>query len=305
MDRRVAVIDLGSNTFHLLIVELGQGYDSFRELYRKRSFIYLAKDGIERINDDRFRAGVECMEDFKAICKEYNVVSLTAIGTSALRSAENGQEFREAVYKATDIDIEIVSGIEEARFISLGITYHLDTTESSCLIMDIGGGSVEFILLENKVYTKGFSVNIGISELRAKMTYSEKMTGEEFRSNQELIRKKMGEDLVQIIKAQPECIVGASGPFEIIETIHGKDPNPGGNRFDADEIKTIAKSVVSKSYEERFNMPGMPEERADLSLESMMLIWFMLENIRSINTIIVSPFALKEGIIVDRYFRLP
>ncbi|MBT8229605.1 MAG: hypothetical protein KJO50_05050 [Bacteroidia bacterium] len=304
MDRRVAVIDLGSNTFHLLIVELGPSFDSFLEIYRKRSFVYLAKDGIDRINDDRFEAGLECMKDFNALCKQHKVSSLTAIGTSALRSAVNGQEFRTRVLQETGIDIEIVSGEEEARFISLGITHHLESSECNYVIMDIGGGSVEFILMNDTVKAQEISVNIGISELRAKMKYSEPMTDQEFAENQDLIRLKMGKALDDIRSARPECIVGASGPFEIIETIHGMNPNPAGNRFEAAKIKSIARSIVGKTYDERYTMPGMPDERADLSLESMMLIWLMLDKINSINTIVVSPYALKEGIIVDKYFRL-
>ena len=304
MDRRVAVIDLGSNTFHLLIVEIGQNGDSFSEVFRKRSFVYLAKDGIQRINAERFEAGLKCMIDFKEICDRHDVSAVAAVATSAIRSSANGKEFIKAVGQKTSINIEIISGIEEARLIALGISYHLDLNESCYLIMDIGGGSVEFILMKNKEMIFSVSENLGISELRTKMTYSDPMTNNELVNNMVLIRNVLGKSLETIQQCQPKCIIGASGPFEIIEKINAKMPNPNGNRFDAANVLKWARSIVLKSRDERFGISGMPEERADLSLESMILIYCVLLNIQSIKSFIVSPFALKEGIIADRYFKL-
>ena len=97
-------------------------------------------------------------------------------------------------------------------------------------------------------------------------------------------------------------LAGASGPFEIIESMMGAEPRFGGNKFMHREVLPLIQSVLGASLENRFKLKGMPEKRADLSLESMLLIDTLLDLVPSIENIIVTTYALKEGYILKQYF---
>ena len=152
---RVAIIDLGTNTFHLLIAET-RG-DQPEILYKTNVPVKL---GEGRINDNiitpaAFERGINCLKDFSLIIADYQVYKISATATSAVRSAENGNEFVNAVNERTGISIETISGDEEAELIYQGVKLSGAITNLS-LIMDIGGGSVELILCdtENLIWKK-------------------------------------------------------------------------------------------------------------------------------------------------------
>ena len=173
---RVAVIDLGSNTFHLLIVDLDSKRLKF--VYRERSFVYLAQGGKEHINDDRFELGIRVIHDFVNKARNLGVQSIKGVGTSALRSADNAQLFIDRALQECDLEIEVVSGREEAALIYEGVSFELQT-KIPMLIMDIGGGSLELIASENNQLSGLDSLPLGISHLRSLIHYSDPMTPEE------------------------------------------------------------------------------------------------------------------------------
>ncbi|NJK83906.1 MAG: hypothetical protein HC912_08960 [Saprospiraceae bacterium] len=138
---RYAVIDLGTNTFHLLIVEQNR-----QKLYQERQFVKLAENGIEHISAAPFQRGIETMLHFHRVLKKFDVQQVQAFGTAALRTAHNGSAFIEEVEEATGIEIQLISGEREAALIQKGVAQAIPATDAHSLIMDIGGGSVEFIL---------------------------------------------------------------------------------------------------------------------------------------------------------------
>ncbi|RZL51322.1 MAG: exopolyphosphatase, partial [Pedobacter sp.] len=161
---RIALIDLGTNTFHLLIAEIKQ--KKFDILYKTNVPVKL---GEGRINDNiiipnAFERGINCLETFAKTIKNYHVDKVKATATSAVRSAENGQDFVKVVKEKTAIEIEIISGDEEAELIYQGVKLSGGIQDLS-LIMDIGGGSVEFILCDTQNLIWKKSYNIGAARL--------------------------------------------------------------------------------------------------------------------------------------------
>ena len=159
---RVAVIDLGTNTFNLLIADIDpEGFDI---VHNSKEGVALGMGGINegRISEEAMERAFRAFEKFREICNQLNVVSITGIGTSAVRDAENNEEFLSELKKRFGIDIEIVDGLEEAKLIYQGVSlsYQFDQTS---LIMDIGGGSTEFIRIEEGKELEFLSANIGVS----------------------------------------------------------------------------------------------------------------------------------------------
>ena len=164
MPSKYAVIDFGTNTFHLLIVEARED-GQFIELHRERIFVKLAEDGIERIGDKAFVRALQAMQRYREILDDYQVENIKAIGTAALRTALNGQEFIDTVWKNSKIKIHLIDGQEEARLIHLGVNQAVDIGNDTALIMDIGGGSVEFIISDKLGVKWADSFPIGVAVL--------------------------------------------------------------------------------------------------------------------------------------------
>ncbi|RZK51462.1 MAG: exopolyphosphatase, partial [Pedobacter sp.] len=152
---RIAAIDLGTNTFHLIIAE--QNANELQIVYKTNQPVKLGEDITKNnsIIPVAFERGINCLKEFKNVLLINDVTVVKATATSAVRSAINGQDFVDAVKDATDIDIEVIDGDEEAELIYEGVKLSGAITGKS-LIMDIGGGSTEFILCdeENLIWKK-------------------------------------------------------------------------------------------------------------------------------------------------------
>ncbi|NNE25717.1 MAG: hypothetical protein HKN09_02635, partial [Saprospiraceae bacterium] len=268
-------------------------------VYRERAFVYLAKGGKDHIEQDRIDYGIEVLKKFVIKCATLAVRDTIGLGTSALRSADNAHEFISSVKEYCGLTVDVISGREEAELIHTGVVSEIKLNEN-LLVMDIGGGSVELIASEGQTIIDLMSLPLGISHLRSQIEYSDPMTVQEYKSIKSALLNQ-----IQPIKAWshlPTILAGASGPFEIIESILDAKPKAGGNRFDIDQVRAIARRILFASFEERQNIKGMPPKRADLALESMMLIDLVIELFPSLEYLIVTSWALKEGYLLSKYF---
>ncbi|HEY9003548.1 MAG TPA: exopolyphosphatase, partial [Mucilaginibacter sp.] len=161
MDKRFAVMDLGTNMFHLLIAE--GDINNFREIVHEDVAVKLGEGGINKgmILPAPFERGIATMKQFAKQISDNNTQNIKAIATSALRNASNGKEFIERVKTEAGIDIEIVDGNREASFIYSGVKASGLLSDHNSLIMDIGGGSVEFIIGNQSELTWKQSFEIG------------------------------------------------------------------------------------------------------------------------------------------------
>jgi exopolyphosphatase/guanosine-5'-triphosphate,3'-diphosphate pyrophosphatase len=165
MSRTLAIIDLGTNTFHLLIAQIGdRGY---KIIYRERLAVKIGMGGINEgiITEAGLHRALVAIQSFRNTIDQMGIQNIYAFGTSALRNAFNRQEVVEKIKTITNIDVSVISGNQEAEFIFYGVTSALDLDNDKALVMDIGGGSVEFIIGNNtKVFWKE-SFEIGAQRL--------------------------------------------------------------------------------------------------------------------------------------------
>ena len=142
---RVAVIDLGTNTFHLLIADI-KNKGQFETLKRIRKYVYIGEEGVSILGDKPLQRAFETLTHFKQTSTEFEVDEIIAFGTAALRTASNSNDFISKVRDEIGIEIQLISGEKEADLIYLGTKKAIPPTSENFLIMDIGGGSVEFII---------------------------------------------------------------------------------------------------------------------------------------------------------------
>lgn len=143
---RIAIIDMGTNTFHLLIADVND--TGFTPIHRERVAVRIGKGGISHglITPDAQERALSTLLSFKALLEQFHVGQVYATATSAIRNAKNGKALADKIEEVTGIAIRIISGDEEAKFIYYGVKNALDLGKEASVIMDIGGGSVEFVI---------------------------------------------------------------------------------------------------------------------------------------------------------------
>ncbi|MDQ1139658.1 Ppx/GppA phosphatase family protein [Pedobacter agri] len=297
---RIAVIDLGTNTFHLLIAEIKQ--NNFDVIYKTNVPVKL---GEGKINENviipvAFERGLACLKNFADTMTAYQVDQVKATATSAVRSAQNGQDFVEAVREKTGIAIEIISGDDEAELIYQGVKLS-GAIQNLSLIMDIGGGSVEFILCDNEKLIWKKSYNIGAARLAQQFFNSDPISDDDRNAILYHIQGELA-DLFEICERyQPQTLIGSAGAFETFAEliINKKNKQIDINKaetyvFNFDEYIEVAIRLLNLNHQERAAMPGMIPLRVDMIVMAALITNYVLGRTK-INQLTLSTYDLKMG----------
>ncbi|MGN7987027.1 Ppx/GppA phosphatase family protein [Pedobacter sp. 22226] len=301
---RVAVIDLGTNTFHLLIAETAG--KELEILYKTNVPVKL---GEGKINDNiiipaAFERGVNCLQDFSHTIAKYKANKVRATATSAVRSAENGQDFVKAVKEQTGITIEAISGDEEAELIYQGVKLSGAITDLS-LIMDIGGGSVEFILCDTEKLIWKKSYNIGAARLMQQFFKSDPISDEDKNAILFHVQNQL-KDLFDICeKYQPKVLIGSAGAFETFAELMIRKNNLKTDiskaktfGFSFDDYIEIAGKLLNSTHQERSAMPGIIPLRVDMIVIAALITNYVLGRSK-INRLTLSTYDLKMGVLAS------
>ncbi len=292
-----AVIDLGSNTFHLLIAEYKQG--ALRPIYKKRFFTKLSDGGVDYIKPKRYQEGLEALSQFADILLQFGNPPLRVLGTAVLRQATNRHDFIYEAELILNAQIEIIDGDSEADYIYKGVTLIESVNKGRHLIMDIGGGSTEFIVVVDGQKIWAHSYPLGIGYLHAQFHDGYPMPEHGLAALKDYIIVAITELKNRVTSYDIQSLVGASGSFEILQSMTGRDTEKMDlDAISIDELHNIYKTLNGKNVEELYLIPGLPKDRAKLALIGMTLMKTICDEL-TIPLIQVSPFALKEGVIRD------
>jgi exopolyphosphatase/guanosine-5'-triphosphate,3'-diphosphate pyrophosphatase len=299
---RTAIIDLGTNTFHLMIVE------GLEILFNTSIPAKIGKGGISNgvISEEGIQRALVVLRGFREVI-DNQMVSLEkvfATGTSAIRNAGNQAEFIQRVLDETGIKIQVISGDEEAELICQGVKQAMEIPETS-MIMDIGGGSVEFIICNNeKIFWKQ-SFEIGGQRLMDKFLKSDPISMRSAQMMDDFFREKLLPLANACHQYAPKVLIGSSGSFDtLIDMQYMKDK---GQLPATDEIAFeyslpafywAYDELIFKNHAERMQIPGMIELRVDMIVVAMCLIRFVIQTL-DIQRMRVSSYALKEGIMAN------
>ncbi len=310
MQERVAIIDLGTNTFHLLIAE--EKSDGFSFIYRERLAVRIGQRGINKgiIQPDAIERAVRALSSFRTTIDQHDVLRIFAFGTSALRNAANAEEVIQIFKDKAGIEVTIISGEKEAELIFHGVKAAMKLGKGNSLVMDIGGGSVEFIIGNDNTILWKQSFEIGAQRLLERFQQHDPIQEQEIHSLEDYFSEKLIPlfDAIQLYK--PTTLVGSSGTFDTLSDIYCIKHNLLKGKEEAETPLTlqgfyeIYEELLFKKREERMMIPGMIEMRVDMIVVACCLINFLLgryafENIR------VSTYALKEGILESLKLKEP
>lgn len=293
-----AVIDLGTNTFHLLITD-AKNDGTFVQIHRERHFVKLGENGVAEIGPAPYQRGINTLSAFKRILDENEVRQVRVFGTAALRTAVNGADFVREVKQKIDLDISLISGDEEARLICLGVRQAVPFSEEKVMIMDIGGGSVEFIIADEKDIFYAQSFPIGVSVLRSEFHKTEPVAPSEIHALQIHLTKVL-HPLDEALKKYPvRNLIGASGTFDVLENLLEKEEeNNLYSVLNSENFYPLYRRLLTTRLDQRMHMPGLPPDRADMIIVALILIDYILKLAR-IEKITVSAYAMKEGMLAE------
>ena len=301
---KVAIIDLGTNTFHLLIANVES--NSHEILYRDRKAVKIGEKGINKgeITPAAWDRAIATLKEFKHTIDENQVDQVFGTATSAIRNAKNGKDLVAQIYQYTEIEIEIISGQREAELIHLGATKALDFGREKNLIMDIGGGSIEFIIPDQNQADWMQSFEIGGQRLVEQFHQSDPIASENIEALNAFLESKLEPLFEACDKLKPATLIGCSGTFDTLSDIYceangiQKSEESTEHPFDRAAFDHIYSQLIQKDREERLAMPGMIEMRVDMIVVACVLIQFILTRL-SLENIRISAYALKEGILFN------
>ncbi len=297
---RIAAIDLGSNSFHMLIANIfGQ---SFKTLLRERMTIQIGKTALltGRLDSEAMERSIRCMQEFRRLAMARRVERTFAVATSAIREAENGAEFIRRIGKATGIAVHAISGREEARLIYLAVRKNIDFGKRKVLSIDIGGGSVELTVADSSRIYFSTSQKLGFLRLHNRFVSSDPMSERDRRSLKDLLHSSLSDSMAAIGKYRPELIVATSGMATTLQRIVQRRQTMPEKPMTVtkDQMLSVLEIALQTKSLQRANKLDMDVSRSEYFPTALLCLGAILEGVDA-DEFIVSPYSLREGLVYD------
>lgn len=304
-EKYFAAIDMGTNSFHLIIVEKRKD-GSFKIVDRERKVIRLgsdSKDDFKFISLEESKRALEILLGFKKLSSKYKA-EIRAVATSAVREAQNKNKFIKNVLKETGIVVEIIEGKHEAKLIFQGAKQALNLYNKKVLCIDIGGGSTEIILGNNGEPIFVESIKIGAVRMSKKFFPEYALSKKALIECEKFIEHQIISNKNISFNKDFEITVGTSGTIQsaasIIRSRLKEENNKSLNGFSFNEIqlKEITCEILeAKNLQERQKIKGIDKKRADI-LPAGLIILNKIFDLFNLKNITISEYALREGVIL-------
>lgn len=305
---RYAILDLGTNTFNLLIVDVQE--DKVETVRKEKRSVKLGEGGIQDdiIAKAAQSRAINALSEYRSIVSEMQADEAYCFATSAFRSANNSDEFVALIKQETGFIVNVISGQEEAELIYEGPASSGDIGEENVMIMDIGGGSTEFIIANNKKIHWSRSFDLGAARLLAWLSPDDPIKEEQVKTFYDRIVMDL-DPLFRALKLHPcKTILGSSGSFETLAHMLAKREGSlasadelNAYQFNLHEFEKLCSEILASTLQERIEMPGMLRMRADMIVISCMLIQLVQQQAEAIGNkfvnIKLTDAALKEGVV--------
>lgn len=300
---RIAVIDCGTNTFNLLIVDISK--DGWHKVFSSKIAVKLGKGGIQQgvIRPERLARGLDALIAHKHTMMNYGVTDALVLATSAMREAENAPIFIRQARELCGFEVRVIDGVREAQLIFKGVeqTIHLD--KERVTIVDIGGGSTEFIIASAEGIHFTLSLPIGVARLYETIEPSDPMTSEETQRMYHYLDELL-KPLADALQRFPSTImIGSSGSFDTLLDMHVASEGTAHHEGLSQEIplkafRVIHDKIVNSNREKRLMLPGMIPLRVDYMPLASTLTNYLLDRYH-FESMIRSAYALKEGAVAE------
>lgn len=305
---RISVIDLGTNTFNLLIADIGVDR-AYKIVFSSKLPVKLGKSGMDKkeIRPDAITRGMNAIDRHLQNIREYRSEKTYAFATSAIRSARNGEQFVKMIQQKFNLDVEIINGEREAELVYYGVRQAVPLNNEKVLILDIGGGSNEFVIAnQDEVFFKK-SYPLGIARLLTKFRPSDPITIEEIEYISNYLEERLSDLIEEVRKHKITTLIGASGTFETLTAMIREDDSHFESEIgisaeavviDLTDFENLYQKLINSTLKERKQMKGLESMRIEMIVVATLIVKFVLQKFK-ISRLIQSNFALKEGAVFE------
>lgn len=301
---RIAVIDCGTNTFNLLVADATP--HAWQVVFQNKLPVKLGAGGFEehRIMPARFARGMDALQCHAANAQNFKCERVFVFATSAIREAVNGSEFIEKSMELWGLDVKVISGEREAELICDGVRQTHAFGDEKVLIMDIGGGSTEFIIADGKNIFWKKSFLLGVSRLHDMVKPEDQLTEVDLNYLKNMLAEQLEPLRVALSEFPVKKLVGSSGSFDTLLMLYfnrsNKQPEevPLYNEIPLNGFKETHKWLLKSTFQERVRHPAIPSIRAEFMPLASVLVQFVLD-MGSFNGLFHSGYSLKEGAMND------
>ncbi len=302
---KLAVLDIGTNSIHLVLAEVAPDF-SYKILDRFKDMTRLGDGAFRthRLSEAAMARAIEVIRTLAQLARNKGYERIEAVATSAVREAENGGEFIEAVARQTGLAVRVVTGEEEARLIYLGVRRSMDLARRPTLVVDVGGGSVELILGNRDAMIQGQSLKLGAIRLKDRYLVKDPPTKAMCRAMQETIDAQLDAAFRRIRARTFDRLVGTSGMIgnlaEIIYQRRTGRPLPQLNlaTVSLKEVQAVERLLLQSSLEARLAIPGLDPKRADTLLPATAVVRTLMARTGQ-EWMTISDKAIRDGLIYD------
>ena len=302
---RLGVLDIGSNTVHLLIVDAHAGaapLPAWKSKIALRLAEHLEPDG--SIDADAAERLVDFIREAQLTAEDLGAAEFLAFATSAIREAPNGARVLADVRDRTGVEVEVLSGSDEARLTFLAVRRWFGWSAGRLLVFDIGGGSLELAAGDDEEPEVAVSVPLGAGRLTREFLGANPPSSDDVREVRRIARASLGSVVGRLLRSgDPRISVATSKTFRQLARIAGAAPSSEGfhvrRTLSRDDLRTWVPKLADMSTAERSRLPGVSESRAPQLLAGAIVAEAAMD-LLGVDEVEIGPWALREGVILRR-----
>ncbi len=302
---RIAAIDIGTNSVHMIVVQVRDDH-SFEVVDREKEMVRLGAGGLggRALTEATMRSALLALTKFKRLADSHHVDEVIGCATSAVREAENGREFLAEILQRTGIHTRVISGSEEARLIHRAAVYGVDVAGSAAVVIDIGGGSVELTLGRASRPQIAESLKLGVIRLTERFVHSDPITSRDERRMVRHIMEELAPIVARIREQGFDRVIGTSGTILSLgalaadATREDRSDELRSLRVPVKQIRRLRKQLTALDLPGRIAIPGLDPRRADLAVAGSILLTTILRLLGA-RELTLCDLALREGLALD------
>ncbi|MBD2515632.1 Ppx/GppA family phosphatase [Nostoc sp. FACHB-973] len=308
--RIIAAIDLGTNSLHMVVVKIDPTLPAFSIIAREKETVRLGDRNIAtgELKPEIITKAIAALGRFQEVAKTINAETIIAVATSAVREAPNGKDFLHTIQAELGLNVDLISGQEEARRIYLGVLSGMEFHNQPHIIVDIGGGSTELILGDSHEPRTLTSTKVGAVRLTSELITTDPISNTEFQYLQAyargMLERSVEEVLANLEFGESARLVGTAGTIETLAMIHAREKSGAipstlnGYQFSLKDLRDLVNRLRKLSNAERAAVPGMPEKRSEVILAGAVILQEAM-TLLGAESVTVCERSLREGVIVD------
>lgn len=301
---RLGVIDIGSNTVHMLVVDAHHGARPLPAVSHKIALRLSEHLDGDRVNDHAVGTLTEFLTQARELAEAQGVEEVVAFATSALREAANGEDVLDQLARHTGSPVSVLSGVDESRLTFLAARRWCGWSAGTLLVLDIGGGSLEIAIGMDEEPDAAISVPLGAGRVTTDLLPGDPPTAEVIKAARRTIRTQLAAGLRPILRAQePDSVVATSKTFRSLARLAGAAPSGAGPLVERvltrDGLGDVVDRLSGLSAKQRAALQGVSATRSVQVLGGALVAEAAMDLLR-LDRVQICPWALREGLILRR-----